>query len=1642
MKKITCIWAFSLVLSVFVVGDAASNLLREIAYDDGSLDNAWAWNDAGNMWAVRFTPTKYPCTLKIAKFGIDEDWPSPGNDNFDVAVYDDDGAGGSPGTLLGGPINSGTMLKAWVNVDVSSMNITITEGDFYIALIQVGNYPDCVGIATDTSSAWAQRSWGRNVQAGGWQQLDASYGNFMIRALVDAGPVGSLVPALVNPTGPIEVETGQTFSFTTEVQCVGGDCENVTATLDPQEENQRGGSIRKYDQAALKRIVPDKSPEERLAEINEKIKEKGARWKAGLTPKALLSVEEKRILLGSYVLPEEDVTNGIWVQADAESLPSAFDWREEGEYEIDWMTSVKDQASCGSCWAFSVLGTVEAAYNIYNNDPDMDLDLSEQQLVSNESPCCGDCGDCGGGNTTYGIGYVHSTGVVDEDCFPYTATNAPCDLCPDWKDRRHYIGEFFRVFPNTQEAYKQALLDYGPLSISIDSSDMFLYYVDGVYEELEDIDYTGVNHAIVLVGWDDAQSCWIIKNSWGTDWGTGGYGKIVYGYVEKYNYVRAVYETNATKGIIPMNSGTPFYTLHQNPADCGDMDPGETCQTTWDVVASGKPGTYEFFVVYESAYGCWRTNKVNVTITGSSRILFADSFEDGEWNGLWFEDGQDDWFRSNAQSSDGSWSAGVDGQARDATLAMANAMDLSDRTIVTLTFSWFIETNWDNGEYICLDIYGGEWHNDIASINGASGTGEEEDHWIEVSMDLDASDFGGTTMPNDSNLRFRASVKPAHGTGYVDNVSISDWVPTLALISGFGAYEDKGQAVVFWETSSESNTAGFYLLRMDKDTGRYVQVNDPRYDAIAKVQKRLLPGLLHSPQGGTYRCVDETAIYGETYSYKLVEVEANGRRRYYGPFTVTIDGQAMDVVGDRGAELALEPMVGSYDRKPHPMPDTRKARLQARKAEAKATTSKPKKPKKVGSVKIGVAEKGLYYLDAGDMAAMMGLPHWRVVDMIGHNELQLSNRGQKVPTISEVRRDSQSTKPTEGNAGIYFYGEGIDSLYTRENVYWLEEGQGIEMELMDGGSPGHASGYETFTEMLHVEEDHHPLTALFHDPESDYWLWDYVVGGYPDMDSKSFTVPSPGAAAAGEAVLAVYLKGVTSTDTSPDHHVVVILNGTEIGESQWDGTANHQFAMQFPQQLLLDGDNTVEVTGVLDTDVPYSIFYVDSFDLSYQRHYHAVGNALFARVDGNPLITIGGFSDPGIMVFEVTYPGYPRLVTGTTLDEVNGSHWVSFVPASPEAVYLALTLDGLRVPASVAADVPSDLDRQTNSADYLVIAPGELKEAAEELALYRQRRFRTMVVELEDIYDEFCCGIASPEAIRSFLSYAYHHWITPPRYVVLAGAGTFDYKDNQGYGDNLVPCKLVNTPHGLFASDNWFADVAVDDGIPEMCMGRLPVLTAGELQAFVNKMMDYEKSRASDWEKRVLMLADNPDDGGDFPADSDDVALLLPADYTLDRVYLSEHTVSEARQLVLDGINNGAVLVNYLGHAGMDRLAQEQLLCITDVPGLSNGGRLPVVTAMTCVAGRFGIPGCDCLSGALVLRADGGAIAAWSPTGFSLNSQAKVLDQEFFRAVFQDGKKVMGEAVLRVLEDYAFSGGELYMLDIYNLLGDPALEIK
>ena len=211
-----------------------------------------------------------------------------------------------------------------------------------------------------------------------------------------------------------------------------------------------------------------------------------------------------------------------------------FDWRNVNGQ--NWVTSVKNQASAGTCWDFAGCGILEAKYMLTRNDTTYQPDLSEQQL------CCAGVGSISGGNAYNVDNYAISTGIVTEAELPYTQQNTSplWPLAAGWQNR-----VFKATSDNTTisqgtdlNTVKNCLKAYGPLTIFCS--------VPGDWYNLQDGSGSG-NHEVVIVGYHDnvgsenapGGGYWIVKNSWGSWWngdGTGtGYGEIAYGSEPDYS---------------------------------------------------------------------------------------------------------------------------------------------------------------------------------------------------------------------------------------------------------------------------------------------------------------------------------------------------------------------------------------------------------------------------------------------------------------------------------------------------------------------------------------------------------------------------------------------------------------------------------------------------------------------------------------------------------------------------------------------------------------------------------------------------------------------------------------------------------------------------------------------------------------------------------------------------------------------------------------------------------------------------------------------------------------------------------------------------------------------------------------------------
>lgn len=264
-----------------------------------------------------------------------------------------------------------------------------------------------------------------------------------------------------------------------------------------------------------------------VKEIRRAILLMKADWNAEETP-IFHRMKENKMFLGARVdenFYDFDVKR---YDSDLESLalPSRYDLRNvDGK---NWMTPVRDQGRCGSCVAFAVMGIFEGQLKITNGFSLYDFDLSEQKLFS-----CGN-GKCESGMWIEGaISHLRKYGTTDEACAPYLSGNIGNDYscggyCEDLEKRTIKLlssSEVTSWESDNIQSVKKALMR-GPVLTRMSVYEDFTAYKSGVYKHVTG-DFIG-GHAVVIVGYENENKAWIVKNSWGKDWGEEGYFRIVW----------------------------------------------------------------------------------------------------------------------------------------------------------------------------------------------------------------------------------------------------------------------------------------------------------------------------------------------------------------------------------------------------------------------------------------------------------------------------------------------------------------------------------------------------------------------------------------------------------------------------------------------------------------------------------------------------------------------------------------------------------------------------------------------------------------------------------------------------------------------------------------------------------------------------------------------------------------------------------------------------------------------------------------------------------------------------------------------------------------------------------------------------------
>ncbi len=483
----------------------------------------------------------------------------------------------------------------------------------------------------------------------------------------------------------------------------------------------------------------------------------------------------------------------------------------------------------------------------------------------------------------------------------------------------------------------------------------------------------------------------------------------------------------------------------------------------------------------------------------------------------------------------------------------------------------------------------------------------------------------------------------------------------------------------------------------------------------------------------------------------------------------------------------------------------------------------------------------------------------------------------------------------ESFEAIEFYGVGTDSPYSNQRTYWLVAGNQPGLRIPVINTKPDSRGAASFPFPVERRERSIYFSALLNS-DAENWFGGVVTSNGIE---QPITIRSLDETAQDKAELEIALQGVTSLQAVPDHQVQVRVNNQFVGYLFFDGRDHKVEHFSIPLTALKEGDNLVTLSAGDTADVSL----VGRIRLTYPHRYTADGNSLkLTTAAASTSQAISGFTANDIRVFDVTDPADVRELTGAIEPSSKTSFSIAVDALMPNRTLLSLTTEEFKKPASIAMDRSSSLRQANAGADFLIIARHEWMDALAPLKALRERQgLATILVDVEDIFDELSFGQKTPYALRDFLSYASVNWKRKPRWFLFAGDASFDPRCYAGLPDtDFVPTRLTDTAFMETACDDWLADFDAD-GLAELAIGRLPIRSPQDAIIMVGKLLKYAVASPSD---EMVLFADL-NDGFDFESASSGLRGLLPSTLRVQEIFRSRNSDAITKANLIEAINRG-----------------------------------------------------------------------------------------------------------------------------------------
>ncbi len=666
---------------------------------------------------------------------------------------------------------------------------------------------------------------------------------------------------------------------------------------------------------------------------------------------------------------------------------------------------------------------------------------------------------------------------------------------------------------------------------------------------------------------------------------------------------------------------------------------------------------------------------------------------------------------------------------------------------------------------------------------------------------------------------------------------------------------------------------------------------------------------------------------------------------------------------------------------------------------------------------------------------------------------------------------------------ILFYGRGTNFFdydtdgrtikrffnpYSKSNYYWITSGGSAGKRISKKNSLSQTPDYQQSSTVAFIgfEEDKISLAKSGRQFFGDNFTPSINQRTYINrLDNRTSSEP-----------IRYSVRFVVNS--SPNLTLNISENGSQIFNELLLGYGSQDYTVgeAYLRNLVFQGnlpDNRSVLTFRINPSAQTSVGYLDYFTIEYRKELKAVDDNLLVfsdAVNGVVEYLFSGFSSTNFKVFDITDFSNVKLVDNF-IQLSGGQCKFQFLESqTSRSKYYAVELSKLKTPSNPVEISNSNLRGESKGAKFIIITSKEKLEAANRLKTYRETQtvppISSIVVDLQKIYNEFSCGSVDVSAIRDYIRYAYQNWQIRPEYVLFLGKGTYDYRNIEGFNDNIIPTwqteeslSYVYSLEDSYTTDDFFAAVSGDDRIVDLAIGRIPSRNLPEANNFIDKIIAYEKNGDfSPWRNLITLLADDGiktggDDGPIHTAACERLAnFTFPKYLDFNKIYLAAYSPvvtsggrrkPEVNNVLLKSLNDGTLLLNFVGHGNPEVWTHEVVFekSVT-IPQLRNS-RLFFLTAATCDFGYYDVPNYQSGTEQLILLKDYGAIGALTSARLVFSGQNEAMNQAWVEILFNSNRDTMnlpitlGKALFNLKKSY-FSVND----QKYHLFGDPTLRLN